>query len=59
VIIGLKKVYDEANKNSRDVKELIEYKQMIFSLVIAFAIGSVAGVLAAITQNNIQLTKLS
>ena len=30
---------------------------MAFSLIIAFAIGGVAGVLAAVTSDNIQFTK--
>lgn len=57
VIVGIKKVNDNAVQTNTSVKDAIDYKQMAFSLVIAFAIGAIAGVLAAITSDNIQFTK--
>jgi hypothetical protein len=57
VIVGIKKVNDEALKKKLAVKELLEYKQILLSLVIGFAIGAVAGVLAAVSAPNIHLTK--
>jgi hypothetical protein len=57
VIVGVKKVNDTAVKTNTAVTDVLDYRQMAFSLVIAFAIGGVAGVLAAVTSDNIQFTK--
>ncbi len=57
VIVGVKKVNDNAVKTNTAVSDAMDYRQMAFSLVIAFAVGGVAGVLAAVTTDNIQFTK--
>jgi len=51
VIVGLKKVYDEAMKSNTPAQQLIEYQQIAFSLFIGFAIGGIAGVLAAVSSD--------
>jgi hypothetical protein len=53
VIVGLKKVFDKAANDKSPAKDLIEYKRLALSLFIAFSIGSVAGVLAAIAKFDI------
>jgi hypothetical protein len=57
VIVGMKKVYDQANKEKKDAKDLMEYKQMAFSLFIGFAVGAIAGVLAAVSSIDLQFSK--
>jgi hypothetical protein len=57
VIVGLKKVYDEANKQNVAAKSLLEYKQVALSLFIGFAVGAISGVLAAVTNMDMQITK--
>ena len=57
VIVGVKKVNDNAVKTNTAVNDTIDYRQMAFSLIIAFAIGGIAGVLAAVSSDSIQFTK--
>lgn len=57
VIVGLKKVYDEAVKNNQPANELLQYRQLALSLVIGFAIGAMAGVLAAVNSVDTQFSK--
>jgi hypothetical protein len=57
VIVGLKKVYDEANKENRLVGQLIEYKQIVLSLFIGFSVGAIAGVLAAVSSMDAEFSK--
>lgn len=52
VMVGMKKVGDEAAKLGTTQKDLFQTKQMVFSLFIAFAIGAVAGVLAAVSKTD-------
>lgn len=57
VIVGLKKVSDAAVAKNVATKDLMEYKQLALSLVIGFAIGAIAGVIAAVSSTNLQLSK--
>ena len=57
VVVGLKKVYDQAVKNSQPAKDLLEYRQLALSLLIGFAVGAIAGVLAAVSSVNTQFSK--
>ena len=57
VIVGLKKVYDEAVKNNIAANSLLEYRQLALSLVIGFAVGAIAGVLAAVNSVDAQFSK--
>ncbi len=57
VIVGLKKVYDEAVKNNKPADDLLQYHQLALSLVIGFAIGAIAGVLAAVNSVDTQFSK--
>lgn len=57
VIVGMKKVYDKAGAENKDPKELVEYKQMLFSLFIGFGVGAIAGVLAAVSMTDMQFSK--
>ena len=57
VIVGLKKVYDEAVKNNKTAGDLLEYRQLALSLVIGFAIGAVAGVVAAVNSVDTTFSK--
>ncbi|MBS1772249.1 MAG: hypothetical protein JST82_05270 [Bacteroidetes bacterium] len=54
VIVGLKKVGDEADKQGISNNQLIQTQQLVLSIFIAFAIGAIAGVLAAV--NNMDAT---
>jgi hypothetical protein len=54
VIVGIKKVGDEAVKTGTAQKELIQTQQLALSLFIAFAIGAIAGVLAAVGSTNVE-----
>ncbi len=56
VIVGLKKVYDESLKENKAAKDLIEYKQLALSLFIGFSVGAIAGVLAAVSNINMEIT---
>jgi hypothetical protein len=57
VVVGIKKVGDEAVKTGQDQKDLIQTKQLALSLFIAFAIGAIAGVLAAVTSTELSFSK--
>ncbi len=57
VIVGVKKVNDQAVRTNTSVKENIDYRQMAFSLFVAFGIGGIAGVLAVVSSDNIVFTK--
>src|SRR5258708_22235960 len=59
VIVGMKKVYDEAMKNSTPAEQLIEYRQITFSLIIGVAIGGVAGVFAAVSSDHVSFSDKS
>lgn len=49
VVIGLKK--------AADTNQVIDYKRTILSLILAFAIGGIAGVLAAINMTEVKIDK--
>lgn len=59
VIVGIKKVNDEAatNKTVDEQKELFKAQRLVLSLIIAFAVGAVAGVLAAVTSTEVAFSK--
>lgn len=57
VIVGLKKMNDEALAEKKSPQELMQTQQLLISLFIAFGIGAVAGVLAAV--NNIDTETIS
>lgn len=50
VVVGIKKTGDEALSTGQQQKDLIKTQQLVLSLFIAFAIGAMAGVLAAVTS---------
>jgi hypothetical protein len=54
VIVGIKKTADVATATGLDQTSLIKTQQLVLSLFIAFAIGAIAGVLAAV--NNVDLS---
>lgn len=57
VIIGLKKVNDKALQENKNPTDLIETQQLVLSLFIAFAIGAIAGVLAAVNSIDMSFSK--
>jgi hypothetical protein len=57
VIVGIKKVGDDATNSGQEQKDLIKTGQIVLSLFLAFAIGAVAGVLAAVGSEEIEFTK--
>jgi hypothetical protein len=57
VLVGLKKVYDEAVKIQKPVDDLLEYKQLALSLFIGLSVGAIAGVLAAVNNIGGDITK--
>lgn len=57
VVVGIKKIGDEAVRTGVDQKDLIKTQQIVLSLFIAFAIGSIAGVLAAVGSTDLTFTK--
>jgi len=52
VVVGLKKMNDTATREGISSDELFKTKQLLMSLFIAFAIGAIAGVLAAMSKVN-------
>ena len=57
VILGLKKVYDEALNTNKAASDLLEYKQVALSLVIGFGVGAVCGVLAVVGADSPDFSK--
>lgn len=57
VVVGLKKVGDEAVSSGQMQKDLIKTQQIVLSLFIAFSIGAIAGVLAAVGSVEVSFTK--
>ncbi len=53
VIVGLKKEYDSAAAAKTTLKANFDVREMVVSLVIAVAVGAVAGVLSAISAADI------
>lgn len=50
VIIGLKKVNDDARKNDKTFNEVFEIKKLLLSLLYALIIGSIAGIFMAVSS---------
>jgi Mn2+/Fe2+ NRAMP family transporter len=59
VIVGIKKQLDEASASGKRWEDWFEMKQFLVSLVIAFTIGGIAGVLGAIELLGTGVTKES
>lgn len=57
VIVGIKKLGDEAVSKGQEQKDLIKTQQLVLSLFIAFAIGAIAGVLAAVGSTDLVFSK--
>lgn len=57
VIVGLKKTNDSALKDNKTFSEVFELQRLLLSLLYAFAIGGVAGVLMAV-QNLTSVSEL-
>lgn len=57
VLVGLKKMNDEASAKGLDSQDLFKSKELLLSLFIAFAIGGIAGVLASIDSLEIEFSK--
>ena len=57
VMVGLKKVYDQALSDGKPANDLLQYKQLALSLFIGFGVGAIAGVLASVMSINIQFSK--
>lgn len=57
VIVGIKKIGDEATRTGQEQKDLIKTQQLVLSLFIAFAIGAISGVLAAVGSTDVAFTK--
>ncbi len=57
VVVGIKKIGDVATEKGLDQKDLIKTQQIVLSLFIAFAIGAIAGVLAAVGSTDIAFSK--
>ncbi len=57
VIVGIKKVSDQSAMTNTNFNDNVDYRQMAFSLFVAFGIGGVAGVLAVISADSITFTK--
>ena len=56
VVVGIKKLGDQASNEKKDQKNLFETQQLVLSLIIAFAVGAIAGVLAAVTNINTEFS---
>lgn len=57
VIVGLKKKFDEASLEGKPVKDWFELRHLLVSLLIAFVIGSIAGVLGVLDLFGKEITK--
>ncbi|MCX6232926.1 MAG: hypothetical protein NTZ33_15460 [Bacteroidetes bacterium] len=57
VVVGIKKIGDEAIRTGQEQKELIKTQQLVLSLFIASAVGAIAGVLAAVGSADLAFTK--
>lgn len=57
VVVGLKKLGDLATAEETETKNLFVTQQLVLSLLIAFAIGAIAGVLAAVTSIDLEFSK--
>jgi len=57
VVVGIKKIGDQAVAENKSQKDLIKTQQIVLSLFIAFAIGAIAGVLAAVNSTEVEFTK--
>lgn len=57
IVVGLKKMNELATREGISSDELFKTRQLVMSLFIAFAIGAISGVLAAITKVNSTITQ--
>jgi uncharacterized membrane protein YoaK (UPF0700 family) len=57
VIVGLKKQYDEALQLKVSMKEMFDAKRLFVSLLIAFIVGAIAGILGVINYFGKTVTK--
>lgn len=57
VFIGLKKDYDDANKEGKKFNEFFDKNQLLLSIGIAIAIGAIAGVLGIIQYSGQDITQ--
>lgn len=57
VVVGLKKKHDEAILTNKRVKDLFDKGQMWTSFLIAFIVGTVAGILGIINFMGQEITK--
>jgi hypothetical protein len=57
VLVGLKKLNDEAAAKGSEGQDLFNSRKLVVSLFIAFAIGGIAGVLSSIDSLEIEFTK--
>lgn len=55
VIVGLKKLNNTAAELNIPSDDLFKMRQLVMSFFIAFAIGAIAGVLAAVTNINVKI----
>jgi len=59
VIVGIKKQLDEASTSGKKWEDWFEMKQLLLSLIIAFTIGGIAGVLGGTWFLGSEITKES
>jgi len=57
VMVGLKKKYDESLRSNKKWKDIFDAKQLWISLLIAFLIGIIAGVLGVINYVGKEINK--
>ena len=57
VIVGIKKQLDKASACGKKWEDWFETKQLLSSLIIAFTVGGIAGVLGAIELLGTEITK--
>ena len=57
VVVGLKKMRDLADASSASTNDLYQASRVIMSLLIACAIGAIAGVIAAVTKMDTHIDK--
>lgn len=57
VVVGLKKMRDVADTSNASTNDLYQASRVIMSLLIACAIGAIAGVTAAVTKMDAQIDK--
>lgn len=57
VVVGLKKQHDEAVRTEKEFKELFDNSRLWTSLLIAFIVGAVAGILGIINFMGQEISK--